>query len=149
MQSYGIIHSTREILVYICDMGKRFYKPPRMVDYLTFSSQFLFRRFFVFMDPKIALEIFGYFGTALVILSFFMRDLKWLRAINMAGGLVSLIYALCVNTMPVVVLNTVLITINAFQLVRDIIRDRKSFKAVNNNDSDAYDEKEKNREENI
>lgn len=101
------------------------------------------------MDPKIALEIFGYFGTALVILSFFMRDLKWLRAINMAGGLVSLIYALCVNTMPVVVLNTVLITINAFQLVRDIIRDRKSFKAVNNNDSDAYDEKEKNREENI
>ena len=94
------------------------------------------------MKPEIALELFGYFGTALVILSFFMRDLKWLRAINMAGGLVSLIYALCVNTMPVVVLNAVLITVNAFQLVRDLIRDKKSAVAVNNNEDGAYDKEE-------
>lgn len=101
------------------------------------------------MDPKIALEIFGYFGTALVILSFFMRDLKWLRAINMAGGLVSLIYAVCMNTMPVVVLNAVLITINAFQLVRDIIRDKKSVSDVNNDGESAYDKEESKKEENI
>ena len=99
------------------------------------------------MDPKIALEVFGYFGTALVILSFFMRDIKWLRSINMAGGFVSLIYAICVNTMPVVVLNSVLIIINAYQLVREIIEQRKKAQAVNNDSAGAYDKEENNSEE--
>ena len=77
------------------------------------------------MDSKLALELFGYLGTALVLLSFFMHDIKWLRAINMAGGLISLIYALLVNTMPVVVLNASLICINAYQLAVIIIKERK------------------------
>ena len=93
------------------------------------------------MEPNVGLEIFGYFGSGLVILSFFMRDLKWLRAINMAGGIISLIYAICMGTMPVAVLNAVLITVNAFQLVRDIIRGRKKAKEVNSEDSIAYDNK--------
>ncbi len=81
------------------------------------------------MDPKIALEIFGYLGTGLVIVSFFMKDIKWLRAINMGGGIISLIYALCVNTMPVVVLNSVLIAINGYQLFR-IVADEKKAKVI-------------------
>ena len=80
------------------------------------------------MDPKIALEIFGYIGTALVLLSFLMKDIKWLRAINMAGGFISLIYAICTNAMPVVVLNGSLITINGIQLMR-IIRAEKEAKS--------------------
>lgn len=98
------------------------------------------------MDPKIALEIFGYFGTALVIVSFFMKDIKWLRGINMAGGFISLIYAICMNTMPVVVLNTVLITINGVQLVREIIKDRKARAEVNPEAEDAYNTEEKKSE---
>ena len=101
------------------------------------------------MDPKIALEIFGYFGTALVLVSFLMKDIKWLRAINMAGGLISMIYAMCVNTMPVVVLNAALITINGFQLARIILGERKTANAGNIADAPAYDEKENNREDNI
>ncbi len=80
------------------------------------------------MDPKIALEIFGYIGTGLVLLSFLMKDIKWLRAINMAGGFISLIYAICTNAMPVVVLNGSLITINGIQLMR-IIRAEREKKA--------------------
>lgn len=76
------------------------------------------------MEPKLWLEIFGYFGTALVLLSFLMQNIKWLRAVNMAGGLISLIYAILVNTMPVVVLNASLITINGVQLVRIILKER-------------------------
>ena len=79
----------------------------------------------MFMDPKIALEIFGYVGTGLVLLSFLMKDIKWLRAINMAGGLISLIYAICTNAMPVVVLNGSLITINGVQLMREIRSERE------------------------
>ena len=108
------------------------------------------------MNPKIALEVFGYFGTALVLLSFVMKDIKWLRAINMAGGFISLIYAICVNTMPVVVLNASLITINGIQLIRILREERKKRAVVNKNEDIAYDkedieyDKEKSKkEENI
>lgn len=99
------------------------------------------------MNGKIALEIFGYMGTALVLLSFVMRDIKWLRAVNMAGGLISLIYAICVNTMPVVVLNGSLILINGIQLMRILREERKVAPAIKNVDADAYDIEENRNEE--
>ena len=79
----------------------------------------------LFEGKNIALELFGYFGTGLVLLSFLMRDIKWLRLINMSGGLISLIYAILTNTMPVVVLNAALIIINAIQFAGIIIREKK------------------------
>ena len=69
------------------------------------------------MEQNIYLELFGYLGTALVIISMLMTDINKLRIINISGGVISLIYAICVNTMPVVVLNATLITINVAQLV--------------------------------
>ncbi len=99
------------------------------------------------MNWDIALEIFGYIGTALVLLSFVMRDIKWLRAVNMAGGFISLIYAICVNTMPVVVLNGSLILINGVQLMRIIREERKVAPAIKNVEADAYDESDKEKEE--
>ena len=89
------------------------------------------------MDPKIWLEIFGYIGTALVLVSFLMHDIKWLRAVNMAGGAISLIYAIIMNTMPVVVLNGSLILINGVQLARILRRERemKKEKETSNNEA--------------
>ena len=134
-------------------MGKRFYKPPRMVDYRIKSESFFFGGFFVFMEAilalfegkNIALEIFGYFGTAVVLLSFVMTDIKWMRIINMVGGFLSLVYAFIVGNMPVVVLNASLITINGIQLIRASRKERNA--AVNNPPADAYNEEKK--EENI
>ena len=107
---------------------------------------FIFGGFFVFMTPEILLEIFGYIGTAIVLLSFVMTDIKWMRAINMIGGLISLIYAFIVGNNPVVVLNASLITINGVQLARAIIRDRK--KSVHKEPDAAYNNEE-TKEENI
>lgn len=100
------------------------------------------------MDKELLLELFGYLGTALVLLSFVMHDIKWLRGINMAGGLISLIYAICVNTMPVVVLNGSLILINGIQLARAIIDERKNAAKVNKDEGGAYDNNEKEKEDN-
>lgn len=99
------------------------------------------------MDENLLLELFGYLGTALVLLSFIMKDIKWLRAINMAGGFISLIYAIAVNTMPVVVLNASLITINGIQLMRILREERKNAEAVNNSDDAAYNEEENKTED--
>ena len=84
------------------------------------------------------LEIFGYIGTALVLVSFLMHDIKWLRAVNMAGGAISLIYAIIMNTMPVVVLNGSLILINGVQLARILRRERemKKEKETSTNEAD-------------
>lgn len=67
---------------------------------------------------KIFLEIFGYIGTGLVILSMTMTSVIKLRIINMCGGVISLIYAVLCNTWPVVVLNACLISINLYHTIR-------------------------------
>jgi hypothetical protein len=66
------------------------------------------------------LEIFGYIGTALVIISMMMTSVIKLRVINMCGSLISLIYAVCVNTWPVAVLNACLLCINFVQTLRQL-----------------------------
>ena len=90
------------------------------------------------MNGNLFLELFGYLGTALVLLSFLMHDIKWLRAVNMAGGTISLIYAICVNTMPVVVLNGSLILINGIQLAR-ILRKEREIKEEKENSTSETD----------
>ena len=100
------------------------------------------------MNPKLALELFGYLGTALVLVSMLMTDIKWLRGINMAGGLISLIYAIFKGTMPVVVLNGSLIIINGVQLTRKIIEEKRRAK-VNSCGDEAYNQTEKEKEDNI
>ena len=67
---------------------------------------------------NIYLEIFGYIGTALVLLSMMMTSVRRLRLLNMAGSVISLIYALSVNALPVAVLNLGLTVINLVQLIR-------------------------------
>ena len=69
---------------------------------------------------NVFLEIFGYIGTALVILSMMMTSVIKLRIFNMCGALISLIYAVCVNTWPVAVLNACLLCINLVQTVRQL-----------------------------
>ena len=67
---------------------------------------------------NIYLEIFGYIGTGLVLLSMMMTSVVKLRLINMAGSLISMIYAIICTTWPVVLLNLGLILINGTQLLR-------------------------------
>ena len=64
------------------------------------------------------LELFGYLGTALVLLSMMMTSLERLRWLNLAGSVVSMIYAFACATWPVFVLNLCLSGINIVQLIR-------------------------------
>ena len=67
---------------------------------------------------SIILDIFGYTGTVLILLSMMMTSVVKLRIINMSGALISMIYAIICNTWPVVFLNFGTIVINTVQLVR-------------------------------
>lgn len=92
------------------------------------------------MDWDIALEIFGYVGTVLVVISMLMTDINKLRIINISGGFVSLIYTLMRNTMPMAVMNFILITINIVQLIKSRKAARIAANSVNSQDGGAYNE---------
>lgn len=72
----------------------------------------------------IYLEIFGYIGTLLVILSMAMRSVKKLRIFNICGSFISMIYAAECNTWPIVIMNATLIVINFYHLMRSKHRSR-------------------------
>ena len=74
---------------------------------------------------NIYLELFGYLGTAFIFASMAMTNINWLRILNMAGSLISFVYAAIYGTWPVVVLNAGLFLINGFHLIRTIITKKK------------------------
>ena len=74
---------------------------------------------------NIYLEIFGYIGTALVILSMMMKSMNKLRAVNIAGGTISMIYSIFYHAWPIVIMNACLISINTVQLLRVYLEQRQ------------------------
>ena len=68
-------------------------------------------------EVNIALEIFGYIGTAFVISSMMMSSVLKLRCLNTVGSVISMIYAIMCNTWPVVILNFSLASINIYKLI--------------------------------
>ena len=67
---------------------------------------------------NVYLELFGYLGTGLVLLSMMMTSVLWLRTVNLAGSAISMIYAVLTSTWPVALLNLGLIIINGMQILR-------------------------------
>ena len=67
---------------------------------------------------NIWLEIFGYVGMALVLLSMMMTNTAKLRAINLAGAVVCMVYGILTNTWPTALLNLGLSIIQIAQLIR-------------------------------
>jgi hypothetical protein len=66
---------------------------------------------------NILLEIFGYIGTAFIIVSMTMKSINKLRIFNLVGSIISIIYSLIIVAWPTVVLNVCLATINIFHLI--------------------------------
>lgn len=94
------------------------------------------------------IEILGYVGMVIVLISFLLTDMKWLRIVNMTGGTISLVYGILTNTLPTALLNASLVAINGFYLVRTLINEKKA-KSVNNAEPSAYNQIDEKKEENI
>ena len=113
-----------------------------MVDYRLFSlgenqPDFYFFDIFIvkgyIMDEnsfRIFIEIFGYIGTALVIISMTMRSMFKLRVINICGGVISAIYSAYFGAWAVVIMNICLVTINIFHVTSELCRRRRERKAA-------------------
>ena len=73
---------------------------------------------------KVYLELFGYLGMALVLLSMMMTSVKRLRIFNMSGAIICAIYGILTNTWPTAILNMGLLVIQAVQLYRMSVKEK-------------------------
>ena len=70
------------------------------------------------MDTAMLIEIYGYIGSALVVISMLMSSVIKLRIINMIGSIISGSYALMIGSFPLALMNICLIVINAYNLYK-------------------------------
>lgn len=67
---------------------------------------------------NIYLEIFGYAGSVLLIISMMMTSMVKLRIINIIGSIISTIYSIIYGAYAVVFLNFGMMSINIYHLIR-------------------------------
>ncbi len=89
------------------------------------------------MDTAMMIEIFGYIGSTLVVVSMLMSSIIKLRVINILGSIISGTYALIIGSFPLALMNICLIVINVYNLCKLLKSDQK-YEMVDGNTSDAY-----------
>lgn len=70
------------------------------------------------MQPSFFYELIGYAGSALVAISLTMKSLVRLRFVNLVGALFFISYGFLIKAFPVVFMNTIIVGINVYYLVR-------------------------------
>lgn len=67
---------------------------------------------------RIVLEIVGYIGSFICVLSFAMTSVKKLRIINATGAIISVVYALLIWALPIALMNFVIAILDFYQLYK-------------------------------
>ena len=78
------------------------------------------------MEPRVWVEIIGYVGSGLVLISMLMSSVVRLRVINMIGSVIFTVYALLIRSYPTALMNACLVGINIYHLLR-LRKPAKSF----------------------
>ncbi len=88
-------------------------------------------------DIKLIIEIAGYLGSALVIVSMLMTSVVKLRVINMIGSVIFAAYALCIHSYPTAAMQGALIIINIVNL-RKLLNTKKEYSIVKQSGPQAF-----------
>lgn len=88
------------------------------------------------MDTKMLIELFGYIGSALVVVSMLMSSVVKLRVINTGGSIISGIYAVICGAFPLALMNGCLIVINVYNLFK-LLKTKKEYGLVEGESEDA------------
>ena len=83
------------------------------------------------------IEIIGYVGSALVIISMLMTSVVKLRIINMTGSVIFAVYALCIHSYPTAAMQAALIIINIVSLYK-LLGAKKEYSIVKSEPGDAF-----------
>lgn len=89
------------------------------------------------MNMIILLELIGYTGSLLVIVSMLMTSVVKLRVINTVGSVIFCGYALAIHSYPTAAMQVCLIVINLINLYK-LNNTKKEYAAVNTTASDSF-----------
>lgn len=89
------------------------------------------------MDTHMIVEMTGYIGSLLVLVSFLMSSVVKLRVINSIGGFIFAIYALMIQSYPTAFMNVCLVAINLYYLGRLKKKDQH-FDLIDGKSDDAF-----------
>lgn len=89
------------------------------------------------MSTAMLIEIFGYIGSFLVVVSMLMSSVVKLRIINTAGSIISLIYAFICGAFPLALMNGCLIVINVYNLFK-LLKSEKQYDLVDSKPDDSF-----------
>ncbi|MCR4954498.1 MAG: YgjV family protein [Treponema sp.] len=83
------------------------------------------------------IELVGYLGSALVIVSMLMTSVIKLRIINTAGSVIFAVYAFIIHSYPTAAMQIFLIVINVWNLYK-LYNTKKEYSAVKSNWNDSF-----------
>ena len=68
------------------------------------------------------IQLFGYFASIVVAISFLMKSITKLRVVNTLGAICFVIYSIAIKAWPVALINFLIVCINIYHLTRrDVI----------------------------
>ncbi len=70
------------------------------------------------MDIALLIEILGYIASALILLSFMMKEPLKLRIIGLIGSSLFCIYGFCIHSYPTAIMNLGVALVNAYYLIK-------------------------------
>lgn len=70
------------------------------------------------MNVSMIIEMVGYTGSVLVVVSMLMSSVVRLRVINTLGSGIFAVYALIIHSYPTALMNFCLVTINIYNLIK-------------------------------
>ncbi len=88
------------------------------------------------MDHSFFIELFGYLGSAMVVVSMLMSSVVKLRIINTLGSVISGTYALIIGSFPLALMNICLVAINLYNL-RKLLVTKQQYHLVKCGPEDA------------
>lgn len=89
------------------------------------------------MDAAFWIELFGYLGSALVVVSMLMASVVKLRIVNTVGSVVSGTYALIIGSFPLALMNGCLIVINLYNLYK-LLKTEQKYDLLHCNADDRF-----------
>ena len=89
------------------------------------------------MDYRLYIELFGYLGSCLVVVSMLMSSVIKLRIINITGSIISATYALIIGSFPLALMNICLIIINVYNVYK-LINESRKYEIVKGDTEDSF-----------
>lgn len=89
------------------------------------------------MERSMMIEMIGYFGSVLVVISMLMTSVVKLRVVNMMGASIFTIYACLIHSYPTALLNAFLVVINSYNLWQ-LLKTKRQYELIDGKAEESY-----------